>query len=139
MKKGLTRFIFIVVFLIPVVWYLFLQLFGSNNYTLELKKIIEDCDDIRGVTIIRTHDTVTISQSNYLERINYAAEKRSIPIIIKEDQFFKCIGMEESDVVLVSDSGLWGAYSLSRKGVDELIAELDILILQMSYGEGTYR
>ncbi len=139
MKKGLARLIFLVVFLIPVCWYLFLQLFGSNNFSLELSYAIDGCDDVTEVLILRRSDSVSIAKQNYMDRVSYAANKRSIQFLKKDQKFFDCINQSSSDLVLVDDEGLWGSYELSREGVDVLLTELDILLLQKSYGKGTYR
>lgn len=125
--------------MIPVTWYLILQLFGSNNFSLDLVDDIIDCDQFKQVTIILRTDSVSIARQNYLDRVRFGAEKRDIKIIIKEKDFFNCINQSEADLVLVSGQGLWGGYTLTRDGVDQLLTELDILLIQQSYGKGAKR
>lgn len=125
--------------MIPVTWYLILQLFGSNNFSLDLVDDITDCDQFEQVTIISRTDSVSIARQNYLDRVRFGAEKRNIAIILKEESFFNCINQSEADLVLVSEQGLWGGYTLTRDGVDQLLTELDILLIQQSYGKGAKR
>ncbi|MEM6641566.1 MAG: hypothetical protein AAF616_01190 [Bacteroidota bacterium] len=139
MKKGLTRLIFIVVFLIPVVWYLFLQLFGTNKFSLVLERDLGECDTATLVRVTYGFDSVSTAKRNYLQRVFYAAEKRSVLMKRQGRDFFDCVNQTEADLVLIDEAGIWGGYELSREGVDRLITELDILLLQKSYGKGTYR
>ncbi len=74
-----------------------------------------------------------------MDRVAFAANKRSIPFFKKDQKVFDCINQSAADLVLVDENGLWGSYELTREGVDLLLTELDILLLQKSYGEGTDR
>ncbi|MEM0938234.1 MAG: hypothetical protein AAF600_00785 [Bacteroidota bacterium] len=139
MNKGLARLIFLIVFLVPVGWYLFLQLFGDNNFSLKLKYPINECAEIAQVLIVKRPDSVSLAEKNYMDRVAYAAKERSVLFIEKDIDFFDCINQSSSDLVLTDENGLWGNYKLSREGVDLLLIELDILLLQKSYGKGTYR
>ena len=139
MNKGIARLIFIVVFLIPVAWYLILQLFGDNKFSLTPIGSLNDCVESAEVQIIRSSDAVSIAEKNYLDRVLYYANKRSIEVLQKDDFFFQCVNQSDADLVLINEAGVWGAYALSREGVDLLITELDILILQQTYGEGAER
>jgi len=139
LNKGLARLIFLIVFLIPVAWYLILQLLGDNNFSLEKKSDLNDCISPSGVMVIKSDDSVSIAKKNYLDRVTYLTSKRDITLQEKGEDFFSCINQTEADLVLINEEGLWGSYELSREGVDLLITELDILLLQSSYGEGAYR
>lgn len=74
-----------------------------------------------------------------MNRVIYGAKKRSANLVYQSESYFECIGQKESDIVLVDEKGLWGFYELNREGVDQLLTELDILVLQKSYGKGTSR
>lgn len=139
LNKGLARLIFIVVFLIPVAWYLILQLFGDNSFSLQLKEPIADCIQINEIAVIRTADSISLAETNYLKRVEYATEQRDIKLQKREKEFFNCINQSDADLVLINEDGLWGGYELTREGVDLLLTELDILIMQNSYGEGSHR
>lgn len=89
--------------------------------------------------MIRASDSISLTKTNYLQRVEYATKKKSILFQQKEKDFFQCINQSDADLVLINEKGLWGGYELTREGVDLLLTELDILILQESYGEGAYR
>lgn len=139
LNRGLARLIFILVFLIPIAWYLILQLFGDNSFSLELKQPLNDCFQPKGITIVRTSDSISLAKRNYLNRVKYAIDRNSISFQEMDAEFFNCINQPDVDLVLLNEEGLWGGYVLSREGVDLLLTELDILILQNLYGEGAYR
>ena len=137
MKKGLARLIFLVVFFIPVAWYLFLQFFGDNSFTLELKeKIDASCGTFTEVIILIKTDSISLTKQNYLQRVRFEANKRAVQVVLNNN-IFHCIDKTESDLVLLDERGLWGSYSLSRHGVDLLLTELDIL--KKSHAKGTSR
>lgn len=126
--------------MIPVVWYLILQLFGDNRFALDSLEIIPNgCTIHDGITVISRDDSLSIVETNYMNRVVYAVDKRKADLKYENSEYFQCINQNDADLVLVNEKGLWGAYSLSRKGVDQLLTELDILTLQQSYGEGTSR
>ncbi|MEQ9466533.1 MAG: hypothetical protein RLN88_03925 [Ekhidna sp.] len=139
-SRGLKRHTFFIVFLIPVTWYLILQLFGDNQFALNsLEPVPDGCTRYTAITVVAREDSLSVVETNYMNRVIYAAEKRKAILKYESSEYFSCINQIDTDLVLVNDEGLWGAYSLSRKGVDQLLTELDILTLQQSYGEGTTR
>lgn len=139
-NKGFQRLIFFVVFLIPVGWYFFLQAFGENKFSLEVvKPIPENCGKYNGVTILKVDKSIEIEEQNYLDRVAFGAKKRKISIQNISLSFFECIEEKQKFFLLVDEKGLRGAYSLDREGVDLLLTELDVLLLQKSYGKGTSR
>ena len=74
-----------------------------------------------------------------MNRVVFAAEKRKANLVYGSRSYFDCVNQTDADLVLVNEKGLWGAYRLSRDGVDQLLTELDILALQQTYGKGTSR
>lgn len=116
-----------------------MQVFGSNNFAIELIAEIDGCLKPEGIAVIIRDSIVSLSKRNYQERIVYRANEKGIPLIKKDEDFFTCINQSHADLVLVSEEGLWGSYELTRDEVEEFIAELEILIIQKSYGKGTYR
>lgn len=140
-NRGLKRLLFFVIFLIPVLWYLILQLFGNNSFALtRVGDLDPACSDpVEAITVVSKMDTLTVAQTNYLNRVTYGVGKRSAEFVEKPADFFDCINQSAADLVLLKGSDLWGYYTLSRDGVDQLLTELDILVLQDSYGKGTSR
>ena len=100
---------------------------------------LNDCVKVREITVGISSDSLTLAEKNYFQRVEYAVNKKSINLQRLDQETFDCINQNDADLVLLSEEGLWGGYELSREGVDLLLTELDILILQNSYGEGTYR
>lgn len=126
--------------MIPVTWYLILQLFGNNTFSLQLiSELSPDCGEFPSVTVVVKNDSISLVQKNYMDRVQFGTEKRATVVEFKDQFFFKCINQMDADLVLVSDDGLWGSYTLTRDGVDQLLTEIDILLLQQSYGESARR
>ena len=121
-------------------WYLLLQLFGDNRFSLtQVSEIPSDCLQFNVISVVSIDDSLSIVETNYMNRVVYAADKRKANLIYESQSFFDCINQSDADLVLVNEEGLWGAYQLSREGVDQLLTELDILTLQQTYGEGASR
>ncbi|MEQ9403717.1 MAG: hypothetical protein RIM99_09045 [Cyclobacteriaceae bacterium] len=137
-NRGLKRLAFFVVFLIPVGWYLFLQLFGSNTFALkEVISIPESCKQFSVITVVYTADSLSAAELNHFNRVSYRTSKKDIPLIA-DSQYLNCTQLD-TKLLLVDQSGVWGYYEMSREGVDRLLTELDILIIQKSYDKGTNR
>lgn len=123
-----------------MVWYLILQLFGDNRFSLALLGTIpENCERYSEITIVSKSDTLSVVETNYMNRVVYAADKRNATLLYQSASFFECINQMDADLVLINIEGIWGSYILSREGVDQLLTELDILSIQESYGKGTKR
>jgi len=121
-----------------VTWYFFLQVFGSNRFAIELQsQISKECGTFEELSILYTSDLLSASQVNHLNRITYRTSVKNIPLLI-DQVLFDCTGIEE-DLVLLDREGIWGVYQLDREGVDRLLTELDVLIIQKSYGKGVSR
>lgn len=126
--------------MIPVTWYLILQLFGDNNFSIQLAgEIPVGCEQFTDPVIVMSDDSISLVQKNYLERVRFGTNKRSVELVTKDVRFFECIDQPTSQLIMVSQEGIWGSYELTRDGVDLLLTELDILLLQRSYGKGTKR
>lgn len=139
-KRGSKRIAFFIIFLIPVSWYLFIQLFGNNNFELELQSpVSEECTSFNEIVVVTTLDSLDLTESNYMNRVIFGANKRKIRLEKQSQFFFDCINHSDADLVLMSKTGLWGAYEFSREGVDQLLTEIDILVIQESYGKGAKR
>ena len=116
-----------------------MQLFGNNRFALELvDSYPEGCQTFNEITILHTPDSLSIAESNHFNRVRYQSTQRGVVLVKDSIDFFRCIKNEE-DLLLVNKEGIWGSYNLDREGVDRLLAELDVLITQKSYGEGTSR
>jgi hypothetical protein len=132
--RGLIRLIFLVVFGIPVLWYLFLQLFGDNRFELPVISVLEDCKGQGTVLLMRTKGLDTKKQ-NELNRVFQVLERKQLVF----DSLSTC-RFDNAEIVLVDKKRqVRGEYSLERRDVDRFFTELDILMLVENYGEGIRR
>jgi len=102
-------------------------------------EISSACGDFESVVVLTKTDLISVSKQNYLDRVRFATEKKSVLLASENAEFFECVNEIEADLILVDERGLWGSYALTRDGVDQLLTELDILILEKSYGKGAER
>jgi hypothetical protein len=104
-----------------------------------MQSSLGDCESFGAIVVVAKSDSLTMAETNYMNRIVFGADKRKIELQNRDQNFFDCVNHSDADLVLVSEEGLWGNYELSRSGVDQLLTEIDILIIQKSYGKGTKR
>ncbi|MDW3192189.1 MAG: hypothetical protein R8G66_07485 [Cytophagales bacterium] len=122
MQKGLKAFVLIIIFGVPVFWYLFLQLFGTNEFELPtLGKAEDDCIPTElTVQIIRAPiSTEARNQSNRIEQ-----NQLTKALISKDNQ--GC-SFEAWDLILVAPTGdIKGAYLWEIADIDRLITEVEL-------------
>ena len=104
-----------------------------------MAEVSSECEQFQEITIVSKDDSLSLVETNYMNRVIYAVDKRKANLQYKSRYFFECINQSDADLVLINEEGLWGGYDLTREGVDQLLTELDILTLQQSYGNGTSR
>jgi hypothetical protein len=104
-----------------------------------MQSSLGDCESFSVIAIVAKSDSLTMAETNYMNRVVFGADKRKIELLKKDQNFFDCVNHCDADLVLVSEDGLWGNYELSRSGVDQILTEIDILIIQKSYGKGIKR
>ncbi|MEP5611054.1 MAG: hypothetical protein ABJP45_02335 [Cyclobacteriaceae bacterium] len=96
-----------------------------------------ECGSFEELSILYTSDSLNVSQVNHLNRVIYQTSSKNIPLT-NNQSFFDCAEITEN-LVLVDNEGIWGTYALDRDGVDVLLTELDVLIIQKAYGKGVSR
>ncbi len=117
-----------ILLLLPITWYIILQLFGKNNFELTLlSEIPKECKQFNELSIVRKEDSLSLLQKNYMNRIVFTTGEKKIKLISQKIKFFSCINQLDADILLINNQGLWGSYQLSREGVDRLFIEFDIL------------
>lgn len=125
-RKVLVALFFVVVFVLPIVWYLFLQIFGENKFDLpRLRQWEESCTQISGPTLLL--DSKTFDKfPNELRRIR--RKMNSQDVIELQEITDKCVA--DYDFYLIDEDG-WvrGEFQASREEVDRLMAEIDIYLL----------
>ncbi len=100
--------------------------------------IATECGSVSRITVLYVLDSLAAEQTNYLDRVVYQATAKNVPFLYDQRQFFECLQIE-NELMLADEEGFWGVYKLDREGVDQLLTELDILIVQKSYGKGISR
>lgn len=128
-----------VVFLIPVVWYLFLQLFGSNKFELvAISSVDEQCAQFESLTVSHRAINFDPAQQSHFNRVQFKTKAKKVSLVADTLGMFNCLSISEV-LLLTEGSNVWGAYDLDREGVDRLLTEMDIVLLQKTYGEGVSR
>lgn len=103
-----------------------------------MERIPENCQQFKEISVIYRTASVAIHQQNYFDRVRYQVTNSKAYFLPDTTTFFSCL-QNEDDLLLVNKEGLWGAYKMDREGVDQLLTELDILLIQNSYGKGVDR
>ncbi|MFT6881353.1 MAG: hypothetical protein ACI83W_000654 [Marinoscillum sp.] len=127
LRKLIVVFFFIVVFGLPVAWYLFLQAFGENRFDLPvLESIQNECLSNNESKVYL--DSITLSSNpNEKSRIVTRLSRQSVlnwSII----DFTQC-GLDGSIILMDSLDQVRGVYEVNREEVDRFLAEIDIYLL----------
>lgn len=125
MQKVLRAFVLIIIFGVPVIWYLFLQLFGTNEFELPtLGNVDSTCvpAELSVVIIDLPVTTEARNQSNRVEQNHLTRD-----LINRENQ--GC-SFEDWDLLLVAPNGeIKGAYLWEIAEIDRLITEVELYYL----------
>jgi hypothetical protein len=127
-RRILVILFFVVVFGLPVAWYLFLQTFGENQFDLpRIERWNQECLAVNDPALVIKEGAFT-EFPNQWKRIQAKIQS----------QDFVSIKMTSScdltsDLYLVDEAG-WvrGEFVVSREEIDRLLAEMDILILNFN-------
>ena len=128
-RKLLVIFFFIIVFGLPIGWYLFLQVFGENRFDLPIMGSWgSECLSISSPALViqsGAFDTELNLRDRVMDRMD---EQLVIGQVIVECEL-------EFPVYLVDKDGMIrGQYQLSRPEVDRLLAEVDVYLLNEKNG-----
>ncbi len=129
-RKLIVIFFFIVVFGLPVAWYLFLQAFGENRFDLPvLESIQNDCLKVKEERVYL--DSMDLNGSpNEKSRIITRLLRQSI-LDWNTIDFTQC-GLDGSIILIDSLDQVRGVYEVNREEVDRFLAEIDIYLLNYS-------
>ena len=128
MKKFLKFFILIVVFGLPISWYLFLQAFGQNQFKLSPIGIVNETCEIGSGTLYILDTAVFDDEKTQLQRLMLQLEEKqwSYDFYIAKDHCFG--GFNKYPLILVgSNREIIGHYGLSIEEVDRVLVEFDLL------------
>lgn len=125
-RKTLKTFILLIVFGVPVIWYLFLQLFGENQFELEvLGKLDSSCLSAQS-TVFLLHKDYDMESQNQLRRLSTFLEDHDI-ILFKDSM--NCFSIPEQPPLMLVDgeNNLRGRYDITLKEIDRIMVEVDLL------------
>ena len=110
--------------MVPVSWYLFLQLFGENKFELEVIRPLDgDCFESTN-TVFLLESSITVEEENELNRLIRFLKEQQIKLITDS----VCLSDVSTPLALVDeDNQLRGTYDLSILEVDRAIVEIQLL------------
>ncbi|MBV6642441.1 MAG: hypothetical protein KI791_17105 [Cyclobacteriaceae bacterium] len=124
-RVGVILF-FVVVFGLPVGWYLFLQIFGENKFDLPvINKYEQPGCDIQGPVVLSIADFVQKNPNQFerlLKSLNNNPEIGFYSIDSLCTQGYPLIFIDKDKMVR-------GVYQAIREDVDRLLAEVDIYLM----------
>ena len=122
MQKGLKAFVLTIILGVPVIWYLFLQLFGTNEFTLPTLGTVQDSCNPSGLSIYIQNEPRSTEGLNQLNRSKQNELTKSL--LHKPDANCQ---FEDWDLILVSGNlEIKGAYYWSIEDIDRLITEVEL-------------
>lgn len=115
---------FVVVFGLPVAWYLFLQTFGENQFALpKIARWDQHCIELAQPSLV-IREGAFQSYPNQWKRVEIALKKSGV-FSLKE---VKTCDLDH-DLYLVDQEGwIRGTFMVNREEVDRLLAEIDIYL-----------
>lgn len=97
---------------------------------------VQSCDLPRKIGVYLSGDTLTRVQQNQLTRVNRTLSKKSMSEVLLNGT---CFGDTTALVLVDGQRQVRGMYYLEQTDVNRLFAELDILRMNESYGQGVSR
>ncbi|RED96239.1 hypothetical protein [Marinoscillum furvescens] len=131
-RKALVVLFFIVVFGLPVCWYLFLQAFGENKFALPVLSTYEStCDSLSfdKAGLLVDADLAKTYPNEFAridERLN---QESNLQLVLTSCEM-------ADDMMLVDhENQVRGIYDLNREEVDRLLAEIDIYLMNLNHSK----
>lgn len=122
MQKGLKAFVLTIIFGVPVIWYLFLQLFGTNEFELPTLGRAEGSCVTSALSVQLINAPLTTEARNQSKRIEQNHLTKAL--INKVNQGCR---FEDWDLILVAPTGeIKGAYLWEIAEIDRLITEVEL-------------
>lgn len=128
-RKILGRTIFIFVFFLPVSWYLFLQFFGSNKFYLPEHGTWDNTCINSELFVAVSSNAIVNKPNDYNRVVSNLKKKASIALLEFEKESCELV----KDMYLVDhERKIRGFYNLDREGVDQLLVEVDIYLVNQN-------
>ncbi|MFT5569724.1 MAG: hypothetical protein ACI8QD_000413 [Cyclobacteriaceae bacterium] len=116
----------LIIFGVPVIWYLFLQIFGENQFVLSPIRQIESACVLEREQVVFKQRGLTTDEVNQLQRLRSKLSERSLEFMIDSVDCFPD-SSQHSLFLVDQDKYLRGAYFLTILEVDRLIVEADLI------------
>lgn len=131
-KKWLVRLVFLLIFGLPVAWYLFLQAFGENRFALPMKyHWPQQCTYQPDDAILLVDSAAEARAVNGVARIRAHLTDKPMPYKVLD---LKGCPFSYDAYLIDSKGNVRGEYLLEREEVDRVLAEIDIYLLNTSKG-----
>ncbi len=129
MRKLLVILFFVIVFGLPVAWYLILQIFGENKFDLpKLGTIQNGCisKNAPATLILEARVTKAVNEWNRLNAFLEHSNSGEIEMFMADS-----CNISSSAVLVESSGEVRGEYGFTREEVDRMITEMDIYLLNL--------
>jgi hypothetical protein len=128
LKKILKFFILILVFGLPVSWYLFLQAFGQNQFQLSPVGNVNETCNLKSASLYILDTCVVDDEKLQLQRLMIQLKDNDWSYDFYTSQE-DCFGeFNTYPLILVGDNReIIGYYELSIEEVDRVLVEFDLL------------
>lgn len=127
-RKSLKVLLLLIIFGVPVFWYLFLQLFGENKFELPVQEISffkKGCITSNGFYLAQKYNS--LDEKNQYNRLKQYADSNGLTIEMLSDT---CVTDTLSHKIYLVDelNRVRGSYNYSISDIDRAKAEGDLLI-----------
>jgi len=126
-QRTLKGLVLLLLLGVPVFWYLFLQLFGENQFQLPLVEGVEVACPPAGLSVVLVADSLSTDQHNQWSRLQAYFLEKKIPV---ETYDTLCLFAYDKPAVLLYDPDvkLRGMYALTIAESDRAMVESDLLL-----------
>ena len=127
MKQQVIKgFILGIIFGVPIIWYLFLQVFGENKFELEPIRMLNETCSIAPNKVYLAKMPASLDEENQLNRLKFQLKSRGELV---QEGSVQCISdTAQFPLYMIDDKQqLRGMYDLTILDVDRLIVEIDLI------------
>jgi hypothetical protein len=125
--RAFKRSILLIIFGVPVCWYLFLQLFGENKFELAVEEDATSYCSIDRISFVFTGVHMNTDERNQFARLKEFCDSKKITIF---ENPVDCTPKNEKALLFLIDDQkqIRGFYGLTIRDIDRAIVELDLLL-----------
>lgn len=134
-RKALFRFVLLILF-IPVGLLLVLHFFGENRMEIPTLGTYNDCGLSNELLLVQSGSAQSNLERNQLIRLEKKLTSKNLVLDVSPKA---CLGDTLAILLFDKRHQLRGSYLLEQSDINRLFAELDILLMNESYGEGVSR